>query len=126
METHNWWQAAGLRAVLVTVVVLGGWAGVGGGQAHAQSGPVAYTETGGGGNNVVIVQNRQNDATQMRGAIQLNHIPGPSVAPANTATSFASCTACESLAVALQIDLISRTARQITPANVAVAITAGC
>lgn len=95
------------------------------GASHAQEPPVTYTE-GGGGKNVVTVTNHRDGSTQIRGAIQLNRIPGPDVAPSNAATSWNVCTGCESLSVALQINLISRDAAQITPENSAVAVNFGC
>src|SRR5215218_945408 len=59
---------------------------------------------GGGANNVVIIENRVDGRLTTRGQVQLNRIPGPTAGPANLASANASCTDCQTLAVALQID----------------------
>jgi len=82
--------------------------------------------TGGGGKNVVQVHNKSDQRLRVRGNIQLNRIPGPTVAPENIAIAYASCTDCQTIAVALQIDLISRSASYVSPRNAAVAANAGC
>jgi putative peptide zinc metalloprotease protein len=81
---------------------------------------------GGGGKNVVQVNNQKDGKRRMRASIQLNRIPGPSVAPANLALAQASCTGCQTIAIALQIDLISTSAGHVTPQNAAVAVNYAC
>jgi hypothetical protein len=81
---------------------------------------------GGGAKNVVVLQNRVDGRLTTRSQVQLNRIPGPTAGPVNLASGESSCTDCQSLAVALQIDLISRTARSITPENAATAVNSGC
>jgi hypothetical protein len=81
---------------------------------------------GGGGKNIIQVVNKKDDSMRLRGHVRLNRIPGPNVSPANVAVAFGQCTGCSTFAVALQIDLISKTASQITPQNSAVAVNAGC
>jgi hypothetical protein len=81
---------------------------------------------GGGGKNVVIVQNRTNGRVQVRANVQLNGIPGPNVQPVNIAIATSSCTDCETLAVALQLDLASTDAWLVAPQNAAVATNARC
>ena len=81
---------------------------------------------GGGGNNVVRVVNHNDGRLQIRGNLDLNHIPGPTVGPVNLAYATSSCTDCQTIAVALQIDLISRTATRIVPQNAAVAVNVQC
>jgi len=74
----------------------------------------------------VVIENRVDGRLTTRGQVQLNRIPGPTVGPANVASANTSCVDCQSLAVALQINLISRTASSITPENAATAANVGC
>jgi putative peptide zinc metalloprotease protein len=81
---------------------------------------------GGGARNVVVIENRVDGRLTTRGQVQLNRTPGPTAGPVNLASANTSCIDCQSLAVAFQINLISRTASSITPENVATATNAGC
>ncbi len=81
---------------------------------------------GGGGNNVVQVINRKDDRLRVRGSIQINHIPGDDVSPLNEAIAYSECDGCQTIAVALQIDLVSRNATNVTPQNYAYAINYRC
>jgi hypothetical protein len=89
---------------------------------------VGYSESagGGGGCNRVTVNNRTDGRLRVKAEIKLNRIPGPTVGPVNQAVAYGSCTDCQTLSVAMQINLISRTARSVTPENTAVAINVGC
>lgn len=88
----------------------------------------SYNENagGGGGKNIVQVTNRQNNQLVVRGSVQLNRISGPTVEPVNLASAQASCTDCQTIAVALQINLIGRDANRVTPRNAAVAVNVNC
>src|ERR671920_643134 len=88
---------------------------------------VIYNENagGGGGTNRLTVHNSVDARPQVKGDIQLNQIPGPTVSPTNAAIAYGSCTGCQTLGVALQVNLISRTANRVTPENAAVAINVG-
>lgn len=81
---------------------------------------------GGGGSNVVQVINRKDDRLRVRGSIQINHIPGEDVSPLNEAVAYSECDGCQTIAVALQIDLVSRDATNVTPQNYAYAINYQC
>jgi hypothetical protein len=83
-------------------------------------------EHGGGGSNVVQVINRKDDRLRVRGSIQINHIPGDDVSPLNEAIAYGQCDGCQTIAVALQIDLVSRNATSVTPQNYAYAINYQC
>ncbi len=99
------------------------------GAATASGSPdVAYEEVPGGGgpHNVVKVINKNDNRLRVRGKIQLGRIPGPDAEPENDAEAYGSCTNCATFAVALQIDLISRTAGVIIPKNTAVAVNVQC
>lgn len=124
--THSWHRHArrlrtGAAAVAALAVVA---AGLLSGSAWPA---VAQTLSGGGGaKNVVLLRNYQDRQTQVAGSVQLNRVPGPSAAPLNLAQAYGSCTDCQTLAVALQIDLIARDATFISPENAAVAENYGC
>lgn len=94
----------------------------------ASSDTVDYEEipNGGGAHNIVKVQNKTDNRLRLKGKIQLNHIPGDNVEPVNFAQAIGSCTDCQTFAVALQIDLRSRTASVVAPQNVAVAANIRC
>jgi hypothetical protein len=81
---------------------------------------------GGGGKNEVRVVNYGDERMKIRGNIDFNRIPGPNVEPVNLAYATSSCTDCQTIAVALQINLISRTATRIAPQNAAIAINQQC
>jgi hypothetical protein len=90
--------------------------------------PLTSTEEspGGGPQNRIVVINRSDNRLRVRAKVQLNHMPGDSVSPTNYAEAFSSCDGCQTFAVALQIDLISRDASQITPQNAAIALNYQC
>jgi putative peptide zinc metalloprotease protein len=127
------WLSLGLALGLA---ILGG-----GGGARAQTTPSTLTPAapsvpspavsgqsagGGGPKNLVLVQNLGDGRLKLDGNVQLGRIPGPVAAPANVAQAYSSCTGCQTLAVALQVDLISADTRQATPENVAVAVNYAC
>jgi hypothetical protein len=81
----------------------------------------------GNGHNEVVVHNCTDDRLRVRAAIQLNTIPGHVVTPLNEAFAESSCVHCQTLAVALQIDLYSaERATDVEPQNFAVAINSSC
>lgn len=86
----------------------------------------AQTPVGGGPKNVVLVQNLNDGRLQVRGNVQLGRIPGPTAAPVNLARAYSSCVDCQTLAVALQIDLVTAGTHQAAPENAAVALNYDC
>src|SRR5207302_11019819 len=79
------------------------------------------------GTTYAVVHTCTDDRLRLRAAIQLNTIPGRVVTPLNEAYAEGSCLHCQTLAVALQIDLYSaERAMDIEPGNFAVAINTGC
>ena len=94
---------------------------------------------GGGANNIVFVHNTTGGNLRVDGSVQINHAPGPDVGPVNCAAALGGapgfliapapglgCSGCQTVAVALQIDLISFTARRIVPRNIAAAENLSC
>ena len=81
---------------------------------------------GGGGHNVVEVTNHTDGRFEARGRVQVDRIDSPDVAPVNLAHAEASCTDCQTIAVAIQVSVYRRGARSVTPQNAAVAINVHC
>src|SRR5213082_678531 len=79
-----------------------------------------------GAKNIVQVKNFEDGRLKVEGRIQLGHEPGPQAGPVNIALAYSSCTDCQTLAVALQINLVNRNASVITPQNAAVAVNGAC
>lgn len=128
MKRYSSWisQKAWFYALLAGLVVLGAWSKMP--AAGAQEPPVNYSEHagGGGGRNLVIVRNRVDGGVRIRSAIQLSRIPGPAVEPVNYAGAFGSCADCQTMSVALQLNLVSQDVARFMPQNVALAVNVEC
>ena len=94
--------------------------------ASANGGQVAGFPAAGGGANIVQVINHADSHFRMDGKVKLNQIPGPNAGPKNEAFAYSSCTNCDTMAVALEINLISTSARNIQPLNEVVALNYHC
>ena len=79
-----------------------------------------------GSSNIVHVENRVDNRFRLRGRVDVAHVEGLTASPVNHAEAFASCTDCQTFAVALQIALIRKDATTITPENVALAVNFRC
>src|SRR5437764_9279506 len=80
----------------------------------------------GGPSNIVIVANQTDGRLAIRGNAQVMREPGMIAAPQNFAFARASCTDCQTIAVALQLNFAGRDARYVAPQNVAVATNDLC
>ncbi|HEV7665243.1 MAG TPA: hypothetical protein VGQ62_17055 [Chloroflexota bacterium] len=81
----------------------------------------------GNGHNEVVLHNCTDSRLRVMASIQLNTIPGRVVAPVNMAYAEGSCLECQTLAVALQIDLYNGArANEVRPENYAFAINTNC
>jgi hypothetical protein len=83
-------------------------------------------ENGGGPRNVVQAINNKNNRFEARGHVEVNRIRGDRVEPANVANARSSCTDCQSIAVAVQVNVYRRGASRIAPQNAAVALNESC
>jgi putative peptide zinc metalloprotease protein len=90
------------------------------------TGQLAGFPAAGGGNNIVQVINHADGHFRMDGKVKVNQIPGPNAGPKNVAFAYSSCTDCQTMAVALEINLIGTNARNIQPLNEAVAVNYRC
>ncbi len=94
--------------------------------ASASPATTALPQGGGGGKNIVQVTNQQDGALKIDGKVKLNRIPEANAAPVNLASAYSSCASCQTLAVALEINLISKSAQYVHPQNAAVAVNYQC
>jgi hypothetical protein len=92
--------------------------------ATPSSSPLPASDAG--PKNIVQVKNFTNSSLRVDGRVQLGRVPGPGIGAVNIADATSSCTDCQTLAVALQINLFNRNASIITPQNAAVAVNAAC
>jgi hypothetical protein len=81
---------------------------------------------GGGGKNIVQIQNRTDGSLRVDGRVDLSVAPGPNIAPVNMATALSSCKNCQTLAMALQVVMISSHTQYARPQNSAVAVNFAC
>jgi putative peptide zinc metalloprotease protein len=86
----------------------------------------ALPDANAGGKNVVQVVNRSDGKFRVDGKVQLNTIPAPNAGPVNLALAYSQCTNCQTLALALQINLISTHASNVQPKNAATAVNVQC
>jgi len=89
--------------------------------------PVGGANTGGGANNVVLVQATADGSSLARAGVQVASAGGPAIASANIAEATSSdCTGCSSSAVAVQAVFITGDPDVAIPGNAAVATNAAC
>ena len=80
----------------------------------------------GGPGNIVMAVNQTDGRLAIRGNVQLVREPGMIAAPQNVALARASCTNCQTIAVALQLNFANDQAPYIAPQNVAIATNTEC
>jgi putative peptide zinc metalloprotease protein len=80
----------------------------------------------GGPGNIVMAVNQSDGRLAIRGNVQLVREPGMIAAPQNFAFAKASCSDCQTIAVALQLNFANTDGRFIAPQNVAVATNNEC
>jgi putative peptide zinc metalloprotease protein len=86
----------------------------------------AEPESKSGLTNSVSVHNTMNGATRTKAKARVAEAHGPTVAPQNAATAYASCTDCRTVAVAIQVVVVTGSVSDYRPANSAVAVNYKC
>jgi hypothetical protein len=77
--------------------------------------------------NVVEILNKTPGELKMRASVQFNRIKGDTVTPLNAAVAVGQdCTGCQTIAVALQLNLYQRGAHVVSPENYAIALNLKC
>jgi putative peptide zinc metalloprotease protein len=80
----------------------------------------------GGSRNVVTVLNTRDGRFRAEGKAELDRVRGDEVTPTNYAEARASCTDCQTFAVALQVAIYRRGANMVAPVNRALAVNENC
>lgn len=78
------------------------------------------------GDNVAVAVNTKDGTSIFKLAFSIKHVMGDVVDESNAAVAYASCDSCRTVAVAIQIVLVSGDPSVVTPENVSIAINEGC
>jgi putative peptide zinc metalloprotease protein len=76
--------------------------------------------------NIEIAINTKDGATVFKVAFAIRHVAGDVVDESNAAVAYASCTDCQTVAIAIEIVLVEGSPSVVTPTNVALAINEYC
>jgi len=126
-----------IAAVTAVMVGLGGWAFAEGGVPLLSS-PTADTATtttsttvapsspGGGTDNVAVASNTKDGRTVIAISIKIVKTDGAIVDPTNAAVAVASCSDCQTVAIALEGVLVTGSPTTFDPTNIALALNSDC
>ncbi len=103
-----------LTVLLLAVLLAFAWPGA------------ARAEDGGGGDNAAVAINTKDGSSLFRFAFKIRRVAGDVVDQQNVAFAYASCTSCETTAIAIQIVLAIGDPETVTPTNLSVAINEEC
>jgi putative peptide zinc metalloprotease protein len=106
------WLQRLLIALLGTLVVLGA--------------ALPADAEGGGGDNVAIEVNTKDGSSVFKLAFNIRRVTGDVVDQTNAAVAVASCTDCRTVAVAIQVLLVTGDPEVVSPENVALALNVEC
>lgn len=115
MISHGPFRAPRRQLVGVAAAAVLALAGVAG-PALAQS----------NGDNSAVAVNTRDGATIFRFAFSVRQVMGEVVDQSNTAVAYASCEECQTVAIAVQMLLVSGSPDEVTPTNLAVALNEEC
>jgi putative peptide zinc metalloprotease protein len=93
--------------------------------ALAAGGPSAARADGGGDNSAVAI-NTKDGSTVIKLAFAVRKVGGEVVDQTNAAVAYASCTDCQTVAIAIEIVLVEGSPSVVTPTNIAIAINESC
>jgi len=79
-----------------------------------------------GGDTSAVAVNTKDGSTIFRFAFSVRQILGKVVDQSNTAVAYASCTECRTVAISIQVLLVSGSPDTVTPTNLALALNDGC
>lgn len=98
--------------------------------AALAAGVLALAATGAaraeGGDNIVVAVNTKDGSFVYRVRLVVRRVRGDSVDEANAAVAVASCTDCQTVAIAIQVLLVFSDANVVTPENLALAMNVEC
>ncbi|GAC1599299.1 MAG: hypothetical protein NVS3B21_25700 [Acidimicrobiales bacterium] len=127
MQTQLFVVRRGVVAV-VACAILGLWAAPVGAQtttAPTATAPETTTVPSGPSNNAIAV-NTKNGSNLFKLAFSIRQISSGPVVPDNTAIAFASCTSCQTVAIAIQLVFVTAPSNYVAPTNAAVAVNYLC
>jgi putative peptide zinc metalloprotease protein len=88
--------------------------------------PTASFAADGGKDNTAIAVNTKDGSREVRTSFQITDLKGDPIEPTNTAFAYASCTNCDTYALAIQVAFIHSTPQTFTPLNQAWAFNNEC
>jgi putative peptide zinc metalloprotease protein len=94
--------------------------------ALVAGGGAAVALADGGGDTSAVAINTKDGSSVFRLAFQIRQVSGSVVDDQNAAVAYSSCTACQTVAISIQILLISSDPTVFTPINEAIAINQNC
>lgn len=109
------------RRLLAALAVLAAGAGAG-----AVAVPALAASGDGGGDTSAVAVNTKDGSTLFRFAFSVRQIMGDVVDGSNTAIAYASCEECQTVAISIQVLLVSGSPDEVTPTNLAVALNEEC
>jgi putative peptide zinc metalloprotease protein len=86
----------------------------------------AFADTGSGGANSAIAINTKDGSNLFDLAFAIRHVMGYTVEQENAAVAYASCTSCQTTAIAIEIVLVEGDPTTVSPTNAAIAINQSC
>lgn len=131
-------RTGAVTAVAVLVIGLGGWAFADGSVPLISSsspdstttttapGTVAVNAGGSGGDNVAVASNTKDGKTVVAISLKIVQTASSDVDPVNAAVAAASCTDCETVAIALEGVLVAGDPTTFDPTNIALALNSDC
>jgi putative peptide zinc metalloprotease protein len=81
---------------------------------------------GGGGDNTVVAVNTKDGSSEFKVSFKIVRTSSDVIDESNIAVAFASCEACETVAIAFQVVLVSGTPTVVIPENYAIALNFEC
>jgi putative peptide zinc metalloprotease protein len=88
--------------------------------------PAAAASAGGNKDNAAVAVNTKDGSSLFRFAFNIAKVTGSTVDSTNTAIAYASCTKCQTVAIAIQFVIVQGSPDVFVPQNVAVALNEKC
>jgi putative peptide zinc metalloprotease protein len=86
----------------------------------------AFADSGSGGANSAIAINTKDGSNLFDLAFAIRHVMGDTVEQENAAVAYASCTSCQTTAIAIEIVLVEGDPTTVSPTNAGIAINQSC
>ena len=83
-------------------------------------------ESGAGGDNAAVAVNQEDGSSLFDLAFSVRRVAGDVVDQQNVAVAYSSCESCQTIAIAIQVLIVTGSPETVTPENVAIAINENC